>query len=247
MAPSASAGTAAMPALQRGAEPVGVIRIVHEPHRQARERRLDLLALMAGHDDHRRGARGERLLGGDAHQRLAADLGEQLVDRAHAGRAAGGEHDRGDAAALLRLRLGARLRPRHDLHQQAADAHAGDVLARHRQAGEQPHQHPVEAVFLRRARAARRAEHRLAAQPADQHQIAGIDRHAEMLDLAADRFDRGRDHVAPVGDGRGAEHDDQLGAGLEHLVDRAARARPARAARAARRRWSRRPARGAPR
>ena len=63
-------------------------------------------------------------------------------------------------------RLGARLRPRHDFHQQAADAHAGDVLARHRQAGEQPHQHPVEAVFLRRARAARRAEHRLARAPA---------------------------------------------------------------------------------
>ena len=82
-----------------------------------------------------------------------------------------------------------------------------------RQAGEQPHQHPVEAVFLRRARAAGRAEHRLAARLADQHQIAGIDRHAEMLDRAADRFDRRRDHVAPVGDRRGAEHDDQLGAG----------------------------------
>ena len=37
---------------------------------------------------------------------------------------------------------------------------------------------------------------------------------------AADRFDRRRDHVAPVGDGGGAEHDDQLGARLQHLVDR---------------------------
>jgi hypothetical protein len=55
--------------------------------------------------------------------------------------------------------------------------------------------------------------------PSDQHQIAGIDRHAEMHDLAAGRLDRRRDHVAPVGDGRSAEHDHQLGAGFEHLVD----------------------------
>ena len=41
-----------------------------------------------------------------------------------------------------------------------------------------------------------------------------------MLDAAADRLDRGRDHVAPVGDGGGAEHHHQLGALLQHLVDR---------------------------
>ena len=41
-----------------------------------------------------------------------------------------------NAATLRRRmqRLFARLRPRDDLHQQPADAHAGDVLARHRQA-----------------------------------------------------------------------------------------------------------------
>ena len=47
---------------------------------------------------------------------------------------------------------------------------------------------------------------------ADQQQIAGIDRHAEMLDAPADGLDRRRDHVAPVGDRGGAEHDDELGA-----------------------------------
>ena len=118
-----------MPALSE-VETLGEIRIVHETHRQPGERRLDALALMAGDDDHRLGARGERLLGGDAHQRLAADLCQQLVRPAHAGRAAGGEHQRRDALALLRRRLRARLRPRDDLHQQAADAHAGDVGAR---------------------------------------------------------------------------------------------------------------------
>ena len=98
MAPSTSAGSAAMPALQRGAKPVGEIRVVHELHRQAGKRRLDPLALMAGDHDHRPRARGERLLGGDAHQRPAADLGQQLVRAAHAARTAGGEHQGGDVA-----------------------------------------------------------------------------------------------------------------------------------------------------
>ena len=41
-----------------------------------------------------------------------------------------------------------------------------------------------------------------------------------MLDPPADRLDRGRNHVAPVGDRGGAEHDDEFGARLEHLVER---------------------------
>ena len=42
-----------------------------------------------------------------------------------------------------------------------------------------------------------------------QQQIAGIDRHAEMFDAPADRLDRGRDHVAAVGDRGRAEHNQQ--------------------------------------
>ena len=41
-----------------------------------------------------------------------------------------------------------------------------------------------------------------------------------MLDLAADRLDRRRDHVAAVGDGGRAEHDHQLGALAQHLLQR---------------------------
>ena len=246
MAPSAVSGTAAMPGLHRGRKPLGEIRIVHGPHIEALQRCLDLVALMAGHHDHRTGARGQRLLGGDADERPAADLGQQLVRPAHAGRAAGREHNRRDALPFLGLGLGARLRPRHDFHQQPADAEAGDVLARHRKAGEQPHQNPVEAVFLGRARAAGRAEDGLPARLPDQHQIAGIDRHAEMLDASADRFDRRRDHVAAVGDGGGAEHHDQFGAFFQHLIDRLGDRAPARAARGARRRCWRRPAPGDP-
>ncbi len=60
----------------------------------------------------------------------------------------------------------------------------------------------------------------MARAPSRQKQIAGIDRHAEMLDAAADRLDRRRNDIAPVGDRRGAEDDDELGACFEHFVDR---------------------------
>ena len=104
----------------------------------------------------------------------------------------------------------ARLRARHDLHQEAADAHAGDVLRRHLKSGEQAVQHPVESVLRRRARAARRAEHGLAVKLADEQQVAGIDRHAEMLDLAAGRLDRSGDNVGLVDDRGGAEGDQDV-------------------------------------
>src|SRR5262249_24577027 len=76
-------------------------------------------------------------------------------------------------------------------------------------------------VFLRRTRAARCADHRTAAHGGDEQEIAGIDRHAEMLDAPADRRDRGGDHVAPVGDGGRPGHDDELRALPEHVLDRA--------------------------
>jgi len=60
--------------LERGRQPVGEIRIVREGDRQPGQRMLDALALMPGDDDHRLGARGERMFGDDAHQRLAVDL-----------------------------------------------------------------------------------------------------------------------------------------------------------------------------
>jgi hypothetical protein len=80
---------------------------------------------------------------------------------------------------------------------------------------------PVMSARLTGRPASRRisAQHCLPARLADHHQVAGIDRHAEMLDLAADRFQRRGDDVAAVGDGRRAEHDDQFGTGLEHFVD----------------------------
>ena len=117
------------------------------------------------------------------------------------------------------MRLFARLRTRDDLHQQPADTHAGDIRARDRQSGKQTHQDPVKTIFLRAARAAGSAEHRLTTRLADQHQVARIDRHAEVFDVTAYRFDGRRDDVAAIGYRGSAKNDDELGAGLEQFVD----------------------------
>ena len=121
---------------------------------------------------------------------------------------------------LVGDRLVARLRPGDDFHQQAAHAQPGDGFARHFKSGQQAHEHPVETILLGRARAARRAEHGPAAGIRQEQQVAGIDRHAEMLDAPADRLNRGRDHVATVGDRGRAEHDHEFGALAQHLFDR---------------------------
>ncbi len=127
------------------------------------ERALDLLALVAGDDDH-------RLRACEASTCSAAirTSGWPLISSSSLfGPPMRVERPAASTTPAILLpfsgsRLVARLRPRHDLHQQAADTQPGDVGARDRQAREQARQHPVEAVFLRRARTARRAEHRLA-------------------------------------------------------------------------------------
>ena len=53
-----------------------------------------------------------------------------------------------------------------------------------------------------------------------QHQVAGVDRHAEMVDGAAAASIAGRDHVAPVGDGRGARHKHHVAALIPPVADR---------------------------
>ena len=62
----------------------------------------------------------------------------------------------------------------------------GEFGARDLETGEQTHQHPIKPVLDRRARAARRAQHRHAIDIADQEQVSGIDRHAKVLDGAVD-------------------------------------------------------------
>ena len=93
-----------------------------------------------------------------------------------------------------------------------------------------------------RARAARRAEHRSCRSTAPiSIRLPGSTGMPKCSIAPARRLDRGRDHVAPVGDGRRAEHDDKFGAVAQHSAMAPLRARALRAARASRPR-SRRPA-----
>ncbi len=85
-----------------------------------------------------------------------------------------------------------------------------------------PLQNPVEAIDFRRAGAGGNAQHRNTFQSPEHHQIAGIDRHAEMHHLAARRRQRRRDDVAAVDDGRGAEHQDGMTMLRLELADRLA-------------------------
>ena len=170
---------------------------------------------MAGDDDHRLGAR----VRAPARPRCAPAACRRSRPAACSARPCGVERPAAStiaatrAAAARRRGSRARLRPRDDLHQQPADAHAGDVLARHRQARRAAASAPSRSHSP--SASARSPARRAPARPrdiADQHQVAGIDRHAEMLDRAAGRLDRGRDDIAPVGDGRRAEHEHELGA-----------------------------------
>ena len=63
------------------------------------------------------------------------------------------------------------------------------------------------------------------ADMAEQQQIAGIDRHAEMVDPAAGGDDRRRDHVAPVDDRRGAVDQQQIDRMAERGANMRLRAR----------------------
>ena len=112
------------------------------------------------------------------------------------------------------------MRARDDFHQQTANAHAGDVLTPDRKARKKTHQHPVKTVLFGTSCAARRTHNRNVTRLANQHQIAGIDRHAEMFDLAANRFKRRGNNVTPVGNCGSAENNHQLSTGREQFIDR---------------------------
>src|SRR5690606_16348293 len=97
--------------------------------------------------------------------------------------------------AIVRRQDLARLRPRRYFHQQAADAHAGYVFPRDWNPGEQPVQHPVEAVQLRAACAAWSAQYRLSLPLAEDEEIARIDRHSRTKDRTARTPDSRRNDI----------------------------------------------------
>ncbi len=100
-----------------------------------------------------------------------------------------------------------------DLRQQAADAHAHDVL---RGVTGMPAaircSTQSKPFSLGERQQPGRPSTGALAELGEQQQVAGIDRHAEMLDLAARRLDRRRQRRLAVGDRRGAGDQQQIAA-----------------------------------
>jgi hypothetical protein len=118
--------------LQRAGQAFGMPGIVDKEDRQTAERRLDPLVLVSGDDDHGPGDRRQHPLDRHAYHRLATDLGEELVDRPHSGRAARGQHHRGDPRTVASLLTRARGRSLVDVARcgRAGLHAAGDPLLR---------------------------------------------------------------------------------------------------------------------
>ena len=147
-------------------------------------------------------------------------------------------------AATLLMRL-ARLRARGDLHQEAADAHGADVGGRTSAPRRSAAAGPSRSRF---PSASARSPARRGSPPRRAWRAAAgcRDRPAcRTARSAPDRLDRGRDHVAPVGDRGGAEDDDEsVGARRETPARR--QEAPIRAASSRARRCAPRSARAAP-
>ena len=120
---------------------------------------------------------------------------------------------------LGRLRLGAGERPRWDFGEEAAAAHAHDLARSDRQSGYESFEHPIKAVYFGRARAARQPKHHPLRNMAEEQQIAGVDRHPEMVDPATRGDDGRRDHVAPVDDRRRAVDQQDLDPMAHRIAD----------------------------
>ena len=190
------------PGLERTGHARGKGRILDDRNRTVADSRAHLGRLMSEDDDDGPGAGSQNGIHGAGDHGLARHLRQQLVRTAHAARPAGG-HDDGRHARRTGNggRFVARLRAGDDFLQQPASAHAHDVGAPDRQVGDEPAQHPIQAIDFGRAGAARQPQDGAVAEAAQQQQIAGVDRHAEMDDLPARRRDRRRNYIAPIGDG----------------------------------------------
>ena len=166
---------------------------------------------MADHDNDRPRPRRERRFDDAPHDRLArrASATSFVSSAPPAARKREDRPAASTTAAILSHR-GSRGCGREAISiKQAADAHAADVGAgRSARRRCRRCKHPVEAVLLRRARAARRADDRLvSASSPSSSRLPGSTGMPKCSISPARRLDRSRDDVAPVGDRRGAEHD----------------------------------------
>ena len=163
-----------MPVTNRPAEALGDARIGTKRRRDrpapaVADGGANVVRHMAAARPRPRGPRGQRRLDGAGHHRLAVDLGQQLVRPAHAARPAGGEHAGPPLCGAWEERVAhrsARGCGRVAISISSPPAPMRMISpAVDRQIGDQPPQHPVEAVApwasgrsrAAPARAARRA------------------------------------------------------------------------------------------
>ena len=145
---------------QRRGEAARKSRIEGDANVEVGERRLDGAPRVAGDDDDRTRLGRQRRLRDPPHDRLAVEFRHSFVASEPP---PARKRDDWPAASTMAPTLvtgRARLRARGDLHQKPADAHRADVRVVDRHARQHALQDPVEAVLLRRARAARRADDR---------------------------------------------------------------------------------------
>ena len=204
----------------RRGDAFGVARIGRLAQVEPVERGHDDAARVSGDDDDRRRAAGQtplRRRGARAACRRASATSfvrSSAPPEKRAARPAASTIAAISSFAVIVLRLAAfaRLRPRHDFHQQSAGAHAPDVGRRHRHAGQQPLQHPVEAILLRAsARSpARRCTGLFSRERPSSRRLPGSTGMPKCSIVPPARFDRRGNHVAPVGDRGSAEDDDEI-------------------------------------
>ncbi len=190
-----------------------IVRVVGESAIQARERIAHPACFVAGHDDQAADCGAADRCRHAPDHRLAADRLQQLVACAHPRRLPGCQQDGvDDRFGFLRARrlAVAQHGPGADFLEQAADAETGDGLGIDGQAGGEPFEQPVGALFPGRTGRTRHGYDGGLSQPGQQGQIAGIDRQTEMLDGSAGCNDGCGDDVAPVRDGRCADHGNQV-------------------------------------
>ncbi len=82
--------------MQRGAEARGVVRIVHQCDIETGQCCGNTIAVVAGDNDDGGRLRGQGRLDDTRHHRPPIDIGQELVDRARAGRAARRQDECGD-------------------------------------------------------------------------------------------------------------------------------------------------------
>ena len=207
------------PCLERRGKPLRVIIGNRELYRAVGKGFLHPVMLMAG-DDNDRARMGSQHLIHHAHHHGHAIIirDQQLVQRRHAARTAGGKHNRRHAAASAwrqgrrwRARgLFTRQRAQFNLLEQAANTHGADIFRRHIKPRKKPLQYPIKAIQLGAPRTARQHHGGDFADMPKAEQIAGINRHAEMINHAAGAHNRGGANIAPIHHGGSAGHQQHL-------------------------------------